>query len=54
MVLNVIINKTVGVYSGSAGVLERCYDLLVFPAFDCKVLPLKIDFSLLYKGNKLF
>lgn len=33
MVLNVTINKTVGVYSGSAGVLGRCYDLLVFPAF---------------------
>lgn len=34
MVLNVTINKTVGVYSGSAGVLGRCGDSPVFPALD--------------------
>lgn len=34
MVLNVTINTTVGVYSGSAGVLGRCGDLPVFLAFD--------------------
>ena len=32
MVWNVTINKTVGVYSGNAGVLGSCSDLPVFPA----------------------
>jgi len=48
--LNVTINKTVGVYSGSAGVLGRCGDLPVFLLpWICKVLLLKMDFSLVQR-----